>query len=546
MHEAIVRRLIEAIDEKIKEAREVALQVPDRLENIPLHEIETALSFAEKALRADVVGLRGDVAAAYARLWRHRFPREENQRLFSALADLRDTLMELEQAAAAAEYPASEATISPPSQHLVPRQSIAPELDTLEQRLTELDVKLQELAIRGHEAGSSSFQVAIIESIVIDAGTKSEMARELAAETQVDIKGLAHVVEGIGRIVEAFQMTVAPVRARVSGIVKGIARGLSSAASGVMRAGLLVFRKALGKQYPDSSSIVFLVRDCDQFREERRVPGAGVPFQDRWIEDGKPLCGPEMVVVPSGKFIMGSPDDEPGRSNRESPQHEVKLPRPFAIGRCAVTRGQFSVFVAATRYVANASWRAPGFLQDDSHPVVCVSWNDAHAYLAWLSKASGTVYRLPSEAEWEYACRAGTVTPFWWGPSITPERANYDGNYSFEGGGIQGEFRGQTMPARSFEANPWGLYQVHGNVWEWCDDPWHDRYADKPDSVKAVGGAWTIKGGSDRVLRGGSWNSDPRVLRSAYRNRFGPDNRDDYLGFRVARTITPSLGQPHQ
>ena len=246
------------------------------------------------------------------------------------------------------------------------------------------------------------------------------------------------------------------------------------------------------------------------------LPGAGKTEWFKDIEDG-----PEMAVAPAGKFMMGSPEDEPERSEDEGPQHAVTIPEPFAIGRCAVTRGQFAAFVASTGYDAGTgarSWREPGFAQDDNHPVARVSWNDAQAYVAWLSKACGASYRLPSEAEWEYACRAGTVTPFWWGSSITPDQANYDGSADpYKGGGAKGEYRERTVPAKNFEANPWGLYQVHGNVWEWCEDRWHDSYADKPANLKTTGHAWTTGESGLRVLRGGSWGSDPRFLRSAYR-----------------------------
>jgi formylglycine-generating enzyme required for sulfatase activity len=245
------------------------------------------------------------------------------------------------------------------------------------------------------------------------------------------------------------------------------------------------------------NALPFLVRDGDKDREERRVAGGGIAFQDCWLEQGKKVYGPEMVVVPSGRFLMGSPEDEVGRFDHEGPQHEVTIPRAFAIGRCAVTRGQFAAFVAATRYYAGSvsrSWRDPGFSQDDSHPAVGASWDDATTYVKWLSGKTGKDYRLPLEAEWEFTCRAGTKTPFWWGSSITPDQANYDGSAE------PYKYRKATVPAKHFEANPWGLYQVHGNVWEWCGDCWNDSYKGAPTD----GLAWTTGDCNLRVLRGGS------------------------------------------
>lgn len=174
-------------------------------------------------------------------------------------------------------------------------------------------------------------------------------------------------------------------------------------------------------------------------------PGAG---KTEWFKDLD--VGPEMVVVPAGEFMMGSPDDEPGRSVLEGPLHKVTFAQPFCVGRHAVTRGQFAAFVNETNYEMeggayvrtgeewkldpNGSWRNPGLRQDDSHPVVYVNWDDACAFVAWLSEATGHTYRLLSEAEWEYSARAGTRTPFWWGSSITPAQANYNGNYVYAGG----------------------------------------------------------------------------------------------------------------
>jgi formylglycine-generating enzyme required for sulfatase activity len=280
------------------------------------------------------------------------------------------------------------------------------------------------------------------------------------------------------------------------------------------------------------------------------LPGAG---KTEWFHDFE--GGPEMVVVPAGSFMMGAPENEPERDSNEGPQHRITIPSPFAVGRFAVTRGQFAAFVLATghkmeggayvwgktvwKFDPERSWSDPGFAQDDRHPVVCVSWDDARAYIGWLnSKIAGHPYRLLSEAEWEYACRAGTDTPFWWGSSISPEQANYDGNYAYAGGSI-GRYREKSMPVESFQSNPWGLYQVHGNVCEWCDDCWNESYQDKPDSLKQNGGAWASGDCGLHVLRGGSWDYPARGLRTADRDRDETTSRGNDRGFRVARTLIP-------
>ncbi len=268
--------------------------------------------------------------------------------------------------------------------------------------------------------------------------------------------------------------------------------------------------------------------------------GSGKSFQDC------PDC-PEMVIAQAGSFSMGSSGSEPEHQSDEGPQHEVRIGEPFAVGRFAVTRDEFEAFVKDSGhsldggcYVWNGSewkqdiaksFRSPGFAQTGSHPVVCVNWNDAQAYVAWLSKKTGKSYRLLSEAEREYVTRAGTKTPFWWGSSITPEQANYDGSVDpYKGGGAKGEYRQKTLPVKSFKPNPWGLYQVHGNVWEWVEDCWHGNYEGAP----ADGSAWTTGDCKYRVLRGGSWNVYPQILRAAYRVNDYPDYRYGSRGFRVA------------
>ena len=206
---------------------------------------------------------------------------------------------------------------------------------------------------------------------------------------------------------------------------------------------------------------------------------------------------PEMVVLPAGKFMMGSPEGERGRDDDEGPQSQVTIPEPFAVGKYEVTVGQYAEFVRETKHKTGncyfpegSSWENPGFKQSNDHPVVCVSWDDASTYAYWLSAKTGHEYRLLTEAEWEYAARAGTTTLYHFGRMILGNQANYNSNN--EG----------TVAVGSFPANAFGLHDMHGNVWEWVEDCWHDDYTDAPTN----GSAW-LSGCSDvnkRVLRGGS------------------------------------------
>jgi formylglycine-generating enzyme required for sulfatase activity len=256
---------------------------------------------------------------------------------------------------------------------------------------------------------------------------------------------------------------------------------------------------------------------------------------------------PEMVVIAPGELMMGSPDTEPERYANEGPQHRVKIGRAFAAGKLKVTRDQFEEFARETNYSAEKcftaedgriedragrSFRNPGFAQEGTHPAVCVSWEDAKAYVAWLSKKTGRQYRLLTEAEWEYAARAGTTTPFWWGASISTDQANYNGETTYADG-PKGEYRQRTLPADSSKPNAWGLYQVHGNAFEWVEDCWNDSYEGAPSD-----GAASSAGNCNRhVRRGGAWNYPPRMARSAYRDSRPAATRGSNMGLRVARTL---------
>jgi formylglycine-generating enzyme required for sulfatase activity len=243
---------------------------------------------------------------------------------------------------------------------------------------------------------------------------------------------------------------------------------------------------------------------------------------------------------------MGSPDKELGRNPNEGPQHKVTLRQPFAVAERWVSRGAFETFAKATGHEAGdkcqtwkdgklteesgRTFRSAGFAQDDGDPAVCVNLDDAKAYVAWLSKQTDKTYRLPSEAEWEYAIRAGTGTPFWWGASVSTAQANYNGNIIYAGG-AKGEFRQRTVSA-GLKANAWNLHGS-GNAAEWTEDCWSDSY----QGASSDGSARTGGNCSMHAVRGGSWASDPASLRSAARAGVENGTRRNDLGFRAARPL---------
>ncbi len=323
-----------------------------------------------------------------------------------------------------------------------------------------------------------------------------------------------------------------------------------------------------------------------------RVPDGGAPTPpaplalpaDRVFRDC-PGC-PEMAVIPAGSFRMGAPGDEPGRGRYEGPVHEVRIARPFAIGRFEVTIDQYGAFVDATgrrggfgcfydmgdgNFVSHASpggrsdgglntpgrftrvwervsWRRPGFTQTGDHPATCVNWEDAAAYTEWLSARTGARYRLPSEAEWEYAARAGTASAHYWngGENEVCAHANTADRDAktrlatatfqpMEGGTADCrdgfEF---AAPAGSFAANPFGLHDMLGNVWEWVADCWNIGY----DGAPVDGSAWTSAGDCNKgVLRGGAWSYQPSFLRAAARIGSRRTVQFNSRGFRVARDL---------
>ena len=233
---------------------------------------------------------------------------------------------------------------------------------------------------------------------------------------------------------------------------------------------------------------------------------------------------PEMVVMPTGDFTMGSPQIEPGHSDNERPEHRVTIAHAFAVGKFDITFAEWDACAAAggcrSYRPDDRGWGR------DNRPVIGVNWDDAQSYLAWLSRKTGKTYRLLSEAEWEYVARAGTTTAYYWGNGIGRGNANCDGcDTRWD--------NKQTSPVGSFQANAFGLFDMAGNVFQWTADCFNGSY----DGAPSGGRPWVAGDCSLRVLRGGSWNFDPPRLRSAYRHGFGTEFRSVFVGFRVARTL---------
>ncbi|OPF18057.1 serine/threonine-protein kinase pkn1 [Microcystis aeruginosa KW] len=250
----------------------------------------------------------------------------------------------------------------------------------------------------------------------------------------------------------------------------------------------------------------------------------------------------EMVAIPGGTFLMGTEDEEIERLvkkfnwegfRKERPQHEVTVP-PFFMGKYPITQAQWKAIASLTDLKVEKDLDLnPADFKDrpdsDRRPVEQVNWNHAIEFCARLSKLTGREYRLPSEAEWEYACRAGTTTPFYFGETITGELANYDARNTYAEE-AKGEYRQQTTPVGQFPPNAFGLYDMYGNVWEWCADTWHDNY----DGAPTDGSAWIENGDDNRSPpRGGSWCLEPDSCRSAFRDYDRCRDDNDLLGFRV-------------
>jgi formylglycine-generating enzyme required for sulfatase activity len=283
-------------------------------------------------------------------------------------------------------------------------------------------------------------------------------------------------------------------------------------------------RLALLEQQKKDASEADARGKAEEAAKEASRPG-------RMFRDCPDVC-PEMVVVSAGSFLMGSPKGEEGRSANEGPQRKVTIGRSFAVGKFEVTFAEWDACVAASGCKLKPGDQGWG---RGRRPVINVTWDDVtNEFLPWLAKKSGHTYRLPTEAEWEYAARAGTTTAFSTGETINPDQANFDGN-SVYALGRRGESRQKTINVGHFNPNAFGLHDMHGNVWEWVQDCYRDKY----DGVPTDGRAATEVDACGRVVRGGSWLYFPGDARSASRVKLVASARNSGLGFRLARTLDP-------
>jgi formylglycine-generating enzyme required for sulfatase activity len=390
--------------------------------------------------------------------------------------------------------------------------------------------------------------------------------RALAAVAQNDFAGAEAAIDE-AQTIQPSSPQLQDVRGQVDNIRQQRAAGVLAQARSALDAGNIALAKQLAGQAQSISPALAGIEEFEEQLTNARLYAnykPGQVFTDRFVD----MTGqsPTMLVVPTGSFMMGAPDGEEGRADAQTPQHQVTIGKGFALSQTDITVGQFREFVRASGYkpesVSNGGASVyderTGVMRDDSSatweddyaghaaasdlPVVNISWNDANADVQWLSQRTGKKYRLPSEAEFEYALRAGSTTRYWWGkgtPSGKVENLTGSLDRSPSGRRWSHAFQGYgdgywgPAPVMSFSPNAFGLYDVDGNVSEWMTDCWHDNYIRAP----VDGSAWVNPGCSVRVVRGGSWGSSPEQANSAYRQGADASVRSGRVGFRILREL---------
>lgn len=460
-----------------------------------------------------------------------------------------------------------------------------PELDTFNQRLnvlrtiTPMLIEAANLLRQGHATEPPEANALNVYRKVLEHDSSNKLAdqglaqierdyldRALAAAAQDDFSDADKILADTASIRPGSQALL-DTHSRIQGLRQQRAGSVLEQARSALDSGNPDMAEQLSKRALALSPDVPGIDEFNQKLSNARLYASFAPGQrvrDKYLDRGG--SAPELVVIPTGSFLMGSPNNENGHRASEEPQREVKISTGFALSAAEITVGEFREFVKAIGYVSDAEKFGGSSVYDESSgrmnevhgvnwqhdyhgesaserlPVIHVSWNDAQAYVVWLSERTGKRYRLPSETEFEYALRAGTRSRFWWGegtPAKVLANITGDGDRSPSRRGWSNAFSHYTdgywgpAPIRSFSANPFGLYDMDGNVSEWIEDCWHDNYTRAPSDSRT----WLNLGCENHVVRGGSWGSAAEQVRSAYRTQATASTRSARIGIRLARDL---------
>ncbi|WP_448097288.1 SUMF1/EgtB/PvdO family nonheme iron enzyme [Luteibacter yeojuensis] len=543
-------------------------------------ELTVLLDQADKALAVDrLVGGKDSAAVLFTSALKEK---ADSQRALEGMNEVRARLAaEIEQDIALGDADAARESLgalkSLPSsaKDAAPLQQKLAVLDKVRPLLGKAAAQLQEGKAsqpRGDSALDTYRDVLELdpENAVAEQGIttvqRSVLDKALAAVAQNDFAAADAALAEAATIAPESQ-ALQDTRGRIEGMRRQSATAMLAQARSALDAGNIDLAQQLAAKAQQVSPDLAGIDDFNERVTNAKLYSSYKPgqvFADRFIDSTGQA--PAMVVVPTGKFLMGSPDGEAGHDADEAPVHEVQVDKGFAMARSSVTIGQFRDFVRSSGYVPQSQSMGGGSVYDEQSgglrdepsvtwqddyagkpgqerlPVINVSWNDAKAYADWLSQRTGKKYRLPSEAEFEYALRAGGTTRYWWGDGNPGSRVeNLTGGNDRSGSGRRwsNAFPGYKdgywgpAPVMSFTPNPFGLYDMGGNVSEWVADCWHDNYVRAPRTAEA----WVNPGCSRRVIRGGSWGSAPDMVRSAYRQGASADLRNARVGFRIVREL---------
>jgi formylglycine-generating enzyme required for sulfatase activity len=543
-------------------------------------ELSAVLDRADKALQADrLVGGKDSAAAMFEAVLKQK---ADSQRALGGMDEVRARLAaEIEQDIALGDADAARDGISAlkalpgATGDVTPLQEKLAILDKVRPMLGKAASQLQEgKADQPHGDSALDTYRAVFEldpdNAVAEQGViqvqRAVLDKALAAVAQNDFAAADTFLAEAATILPESQ-GLQDTRGRIEGMRRQSGSAMLAQARSALDAGNIELAQQLATKAQQISPDLAGIDDFNERVTNARLYASYKPgqvFADRFVDSTGQA--PALVVLPTGRFMMGSPDGERGHDTNEAPAHEVQIDKGVGMGRSSVTIGQFRDFVRSSGYVPQSQSLGGGSVYDEQSgglrdetsatwqddyagkpgqerlPVINVSWNDAKAYADWLSQRTGKKYRLASEAEFEYALRAGSTTRYWWGDDNPTSRVeNLTGGNDRSGSGRRwsNAFNGYKdsywgpAPVMSFAANPFGLYDMGGNVSEWVGDCWHDNYIRAPRTADA----WVNPGCSRRVIRGGSWGSAPDMVRSAYRQGAAADLRSARVGFRVVREL---------